>query len=687
MATEDTTQPDVSRNGTTNPSTNGTLVAPVPTLDLVDFLGGFPATTQQGGRPSETKSDEQPKKKRARNRTDETDDDLKMRLAQKCAAKFAISVSHQGGHPQTFDLACTIVHKYDLSVAQATDIVREYGSKCDPPWSERELEHKIDDAFCREDKRGRKRGWGLFRREEHKFISWRTRNPNRQQPQKWDSEDIDSEPESAEEVFKKADNDPSSIAASLLVENYQMEDDSPLILYFRDDYYLYDSKNYCYNLTQDWRKTELIEGVQREIDNRHALRVGEFQNLHSDKPEDERPAYPTPVRVTKALVNDVEQHVQAGVSIRRQDDPPLFLSSEPGDPDPRDIIPTRSGILDLSHNPPSLHPHGPRLFSTYVLPYDYEPDPPFPILWDSLLRRQFGYEDGGQQSYDTLTEFIGYCLTSDTSLQKMLLLIGPPRSGRSTIREVLTALLGAANVVSTSAIALGGQFGLEPLLGKKVAVMGDLRTNDIHDSSIMMDRLLRISGEDPLEVNRKNRTMLSNVKLGTRLIIVSNELPNFRDSSGAIVSRYLVVPFSHTIPPEDRNPDLANEIIKTELPGILGLAVEGLQRLRARRRFLQPDDGLDLMALATEIASPIKRFVDEQCNLNVDGDITAEALYNAWRNWALAKGFPIGNDSQFGKNLRSAFPGIKKSRPRERDENNKSIQVTCYEGIELKRGY
>ncbi len=57
------------------------------------------------------------------------------------------AVSGQGGHPQAFAAACALVHGFALSEADALDLLRrEYNPRCVPPWSERELSHKVQSA-------------------------------------------------------------------------------------------------------------------------------------------------------------------------------------------------------------------------------------------------------------------------------------------------------------------------------------------------------------------------------------------------------------------------------------------------------------------------------------------------------------------------------------------------------------
>jgi putative DNA primase/helicase len=321
-------------------------------------------------------------------------------------------------------------------------------------------------------------------------------------------------------------------------------------------------------------------------------------------------------------------------------------------------------------------PHTPEYFCFYSLPYGYDPDAKPPDWWFKLVNDQWGDDP---QSIETLYEEFGYLLTPDVSLQKIFLWIGPPRSGRSTIKDVLTQLIGPMNVAATSPVALGDTFGLEPLLNKTVAIMGDARTSDTHDMAVMVDRLVRISGRDPVEVNRKGRAILSNVHMPLRLLIISNEMPMFRDSSGAVTSRYLIHKANKTIPVEDRINNLLDLIVAGGLPGILNLSIEGLQRLRRRGRFIQPESAADLIDLADEIASPAKSFAGACLVLDPDSSTPTFDTFLAWSEWADRNGFNRGNSASLGKNLKAAIPSIKKPRPR----NEEGRQEAVYTGIML----
>lgn len=69
------------------------------------------------------------------------------------------SISGKGGHDSLFRVACALVNGFDLPIASARRIVDDYNAtKAAPPWSDKEIAHKLDDAAKDGTFNGRSRG-------------------------------------------------------------------------------------------------------------------------------------------------------------------------------------------------------------------------------------------------------------------------------------------------------------------------------------------------------------------------------------------------------------------------------------------------------------------------------------------------------------------------------------------------
>ena len=285
---------------------------------------------------------------------------------------------------------------------------------------------------------------------------------------------------------------------------------------------------------------------------------------------------------------------------------------------------------------------------------------------------------GDLVSIQTLQEWFGYCLTADTRQQKMLVMIGQPRSGRGTIVRVLSALIGRDNVVGPTPSSLCTNFGLQSLVAKSLAVLNDVRLGRHTDHAVLVERILSITGEDTLTIPRKYKSDLT-CKLPTRLMLVSNELPRFCESSGALVGRMVLLRFRESFLGRE-NPGLTDALLE-ELPGIVLWAIEGWRRLQERGHFVQPESGQELVQELAELASPTRAFVNAHCQIGTDYTVPCKDLWEAWKRWCEANGQQPGSTQVLGRNLRTMVSSL--STPPGRDAYGQCCRV--YRGIRLTR--
>jgi putative DNA primase/helicase len=368
----------------------------------------------------------------------------------------------------------------------------------------------------------------------------------------------------------------------------------------------------------------------------------------------------------KAAVESIRAYAHLPASVT----PPAWLAGGQMRPDPRELLPCPSGNL-LIPSGKMLLPT-PALFNINALDFDYDANAEAPERWIKFLEQLWGDD---LESVELLQEWMGYCLVADTSQQKMLLLVGPRRSGKGTIGRVLTRLVGAGNVVGPTTSSLAGSFGLQPLIGKSLAIVSDARFTG-ENVGVVAERLLCISGEDTLTVDRKFLGSVT-MKLPTRFMFLTNELPRMNDASGALVGRFIILRLKQSFYGRE-DVELTTKLM-SELPGILLWAIEGLKRLRVRGHFVQPKAVSEAVREMEDLASPVLAFVRDRCIMAPGYRACVDDLYNAWRRWCERDGrTAVTNRQTFGRDLAAAVPGVSRRRG--------AGDVPFYEGISLKGG-
>lgn len=332
------------------------------------------------------------------------------------------------------------------------------------------------------------------------------------------------------------------------------------------------------------------------------------------------------------------------------------------------IVACTNGLLRIRDR--ELLPHTPDFFNHVSVPFAYDPEATAPE-WHRFLADLW---PDAPDAIAALQEWFGYVLSGRTDQQKILLMVGPSRSGKGTIARVMKKLVGKNNLAGPTLAGLGTNFGMATLIGKPLAVISDARLSG-NDSQVV-ERLLTISGEDTIDIDRKYRAVWTG-KLPTRLMMLSNELPNFGDSSGVIARRFIVLNFTRSwLGQEDST--LLDRLV-AELPGILNWALDGLARLQRTRRITEPTASQDAVTTMQDTASPTTAFIRERCATGPACTIPVDNLWAIWREWAEDNGVKPGSKQVFGRNLQSAIPQLTLTRPRDGES-----RVRTYTGITVR---
>jgi putative DNA primase/helicase len=393
-----------------------------------------------------------------------------------------------------------------------------------------------------------------------------------------------------------------------------------------------------------WENTHYVEAKTEEV------RADLYAFLDKAFRPSDKPGQLLPFSPQKSKVANVLEALAAEAQLHAAM-PPSWIDGEEH-PAAMDLVSCTNGILNLPTR--GLLEHSPAFFTLNALDFDYRPDAPEPTEWLKFLAQLWPDDP---QSIGMLQEMFGLMLTGDTSYQKAFLLVGPKRSGKGTIARVLTRMLGQANVCGPTLSGIGTQFGLSPLIGKRLAIISDARLSHKTDQQVVVERILSITGEDSLDVDRKHRDLWTGT-LQTRIMVLTNELPKLADASGALASRFLILLLTNSFyGKEDRG---LTERISKELPGILNWSLDGWDRLKKRGYFVQPAASSAAQQVFEDLGSPIGAFLRDKCKIGRNAECRCDRLYDAWTGWCREQNIThVGTVQTFGRDLGSAVAGVK----------------------------
>jgi putative DNA primase/helicase len=427
-----------------------------------------------------------------------------------------------------------------------------------------------------------------------------------------------------------APSNPMAVARALVAECFTDESGTIVIRSWRGGFCAWDGR--C------WPERDEAT-VKAEV-----YRFLEHALYETDKGE-VKPFAPTRTKVANVL-----EALRAVTHLPDTVQPPTWLDGE-DERNPRDLIVVANGILHVPTR--QLAPHDPRLFVTHGVPFAYDPDAPNPGRWLAFLQELW---DEDTESIALLQEIFGYALSGDTSMQKIMLLVGPTRAGKGVIANTLTAMVGRQNFGAPTLAGLTTNFGLQDLIGKTLAVVADARLGPKANVAALAERLLSISGEDALTVDRKYREPWTG-RLGARFLLLTNELPRFSDASGALAKRFLVLVLQKSFYGRE-DPALLRKLLP-ELPGVLNWALDGLDRLGAQGHFTEPTSAREAIRELEDLASPISAFLRDRCRVGRDQSVSVDSLWAEWKDWCEEQSQHHSNKTTFGRDLHAAIPGLR----------------------------
>lgn len=305
------------------------------------------------------------------------------------------------------------------------------------------------------------------------------------------------------------------------------------------------------------------------------------------------------------------------------------------EPEARHWITLTNGILDLdavlAGDPVDkcLRAHTCDWFTLTALPFA------FPVrahllehpAWDAFLHATF---EGDATRIELLQEAFGSCLYPDSGLEHFFVFHGAGRNGKSTILNVLTALLGEENVSCLSPAQLADPVMLTQLYGKLANLCGDMPEIEKVEEGV----LKAIVSRDLVQARQLYKGPIQ-FRPAAKLFFASNTLPRFVDTSLGIWRRMILVPFDRVVPFTDVDLHLI-KTLRTEMPGILWWALEGMRRLQANHRFTASPRCIQAIREYRLACFPIYSFLEE-CT-QAQGQVQSQALWKAYRQWCYAFG-------------------------------------------------
>lgn len=187
-------------------------------------------------------------------------------------------------------------------------------------------------------------------------------------------------------------------------------------------------------------------------------------------------------------------------------------------------------------------------FITFQIPYNWNPD-----AYSQDFEERIKEILVDELRLDFFKEFMGYNFTRDNPHNLIVFLIGEGGNGKTTLLSIIKAIFHQS-IAAVGLHELETEFGKQPLLGKRINIIPDLKKITLKD----MGYLKAITGEDVITVNRKYKDPVT-TQLCCKVIGAGNHLPRIEEDTQAIWRRMKVIKLTNTFKDPNVKKNLLND--------------------------------------------------------------------------------------------------------------------------------
>ena len=295
-----------------------------------------------------------------------------------------------------------------------------------------------------------------------------------------------------------------------------------------------------------------------------------------------------------------------------------------------DLIAVKNGIFDFRRK--ILIPFSPDTVFTTKLKVNYNPNAFNVIIHNSADGTDWDFDSwimevaDDQEIAEVLMQVISASVRPKVPFNKAVFFYSRQgNNGKGTICQLIRNLWGDENCCSLSVADFDKEFMLTPILNASV-VLGD--ENPVGYTLDNADKFKQCVTHDPVEVNIKFQQP-KKYRFWGLIIECINEILRFKDKTGSMARRELIIPFSKSFTGAERKYIKSDYIARTEVLEYVLFKALNMNFYD----FSEPQACKDALIDQREMNDPIRQFWVEVKDQFVWDLLPREFLYDLFKGW------------------------------------------------------
>lgn len=322
----------------------------------------------------------------------------------------------------------------------------------------------------------------------------------------------------------------------------------------------------------------------------------------------------------------------------------------------KELINFENGTFDLKSN--KLNPHNETDFLTGVFPYSYDQE-----INKSKCKNIVKFLKETLKEKEAIKNFIthiGLALMQDTTFHKAILLLGKPRSGKTTALALVNLICGSSkddaySFASASLFdrASEGNRARVTWNDKTIVCIDELPVEALKNEETFKCMVAH-SGVGMRQIYKEE---ITNNKFKPKLIFTTNDIPILQDFSKAMANRLFV--FDCNEEKKNTNKKLLDSFL-SELGSFANLCLHYAREAIETGDYPHPDYSQDRIEEISLLSNPLKLFIKEWCIEDPDLWESTGKLFDAYGVFCSKQGVSPYSKNRFSRELCNMHYELKK---------------------------
>ncbi|MBW9279505.1 phage/plasmid primase, P4 family [Bacteroides fragilis] len=304
----------------------------------------------------------------------------------------------------------------------------------------------------------------------------------------------------------------------------------------------------------------------------------------------------------------------------------------------------KNGRLTIKNGKPKFEKNkfSSKDFFKYQLGFDFTPEAKADKFFKYLNRVL-----PEKEAQMVLAEYLGYIFTN-VKMEKCVVLVGPGHSGKSVLHDIVNAMFGIENVSSYTLNNLCDPSGYYR------AQLGNVLLNycsELGGKGCNPDMVKQLISGEPVSCRSPYGAPLI-LRNYCKFMFNTNLIPQDTEKTNAYFRRFIFIIFDQIISKEEKNDNLAKEIIKEEMSGVFNWVLDGLDRFMKNGNFTESKHINDAMEEIKRDADSAREFMEDSYTTSLDKHEELKELYGEYRAFCADNGYKSSSNREFSRRLK-----------------------------------